>query len=137
MAQPLLHSFREIDSKDRHCLAEYLCNSLHKHESGLEKLLILLSEDRSIVVILVELLRKLICVVCYECWRMCCASLCNLCRESIEYLDDTNLLRREFNSCVKYVCSMGYTLFISLSENRLDTCMRVLDERTCISVEID
>ena len=64
----ILHSFRERDTEDRHCLAEDLCDCLNKNKTILEKLLILLAEDWSVVVVLVELLCKLVRIVCHECW---------------------------------------------------------------------
>ena len=137
MAPPLLHSFRKSDSKNRHSFAEHLGNGLDKHESALEKLLILLAEDRCIVIVLVELLGKLVCVIRHKCWRMRSTSLCHLRREGIEYLDDTHFLRREFNSGIKYVSRMRNTLFISLSENGFYTGMSILYEWSCISVEVD
>ena len=66
MAPPSLHPFRKSDAEDRHSLAENLSNGLDKYKTALKKFLILLTKDRSIVIVLVELLGKLVCIVCNE-----------------------------------------------------------------------
>ena len=59
-----LHSVWKCDSENCHCLSEHLSNSLNKHKTHRKKFSILLAEDWSIVIVLVELLSKLVCIVC-------------------------------------------------------------------------
>lgn len=61
-----LHPFRERDAEDRHCLAEDSCYGFHQNQTVLEEGLVFFAEDRSVVIVLVELLGELVCVVCYH-----------------------------------------------------------------------
>ena len=68
---------------------------------------------------------------------MCSTSLGNLCRECIEDLDDADLLRSKLRLWLDSSNYVRNALLVCLSEDRLDTCMSVLDEWTCVSVEVD
>ena len=68
---------------------------------------------------------------------MRCSSLCDLCWEGIENLDDTYFLWSKFRLRLYSLGRMSYTLGISLTEDRLDSCMSVLDERTGVTVEVN
>ena len=89
------------------------------------------------MIVLIEFLRKFISIIGDKSRRMRCSSLGNLRRESIEYLDNTNFLRRKGSIILKHIGSIFQSLCICLAENGLDTCMSVLDERSCIAVEVD
>ena len=94
--QVSLHSLRKSDSENGHSLAEHFCNCINQNKPVLKKRLILFAENRCIMIILVELLCKFVCIVSYESWRVSRTSLGYLRRESVEDLDDTDFLRREF-----------------------------------------
>ena len=89
------------------------------------------------MVVLIELLGKLVSIICNESWRMSSTCLCNLSRESIQDLDDTDLLWREFHVTGENRCIMCKSLCIRLAEDRLDTSMSILNKRTGVTIEID
>ena len=69
------------------------------------------------MVILVELLRKLICIICDKSRRMSRTGLSHLRRECIEYLYDTYFLRCKGGIGLEYVGSMCHALLIRLAED--------------------
>ena len=62
----LLHSLRKVDAKNGHSLAEDSCDGFHQDQTILEQSLVFLAEDRSVVIVLIELLGELVGVVCYH-----------------------------------------------------------------------
>ena len=56
----VLHPLRKSDSEDGHSFRENSCDGFHKNETILKECLVFLTKDRSVVIVLVELLGWLI-----------------------------------------------------------------------------
>ena len=128
------HSVREFNSEYLHRLAEHGGQRGDEHETHLQQLPVGLTQNRGVVVVLVELLGELIAVVCDQGGRKCIRRLGDLLRISRNQLDQTHFLGAQGNSVLQRHAD---ALFVRLAQNRHDAGVCILDERAGVAVEID
>ncbi len=91
-AADILHSFRKSDSEKAHSLGEHIRNDLDKHQSETLHIRIFFLENTCLVIVLIELLRQVIGLVCNQGWRIFSTRLTYFRRIKVQHLDKTYLL---------------------------------------------
>ena len=85
---------------------------------------------------LVVFFYQVVSIVCQDRWVVICSSLFHYVGKVGQHLNQTFFFRTQFNTAWDDSRD-AESGFCCLAQNRLDTCVCILDERTGVSVEVD
>ena len=132
----ILHSFWNLDAEQRHTVLQDLCHVGCKNQTGNLLSLALSIQNAVVVIELVELLSQLVAVVSDATRVVVVAGIGYGCCEVVHLLDEVNLRLVDWGICALF-CRNRDALGFCLAHDSADTSVGVLDERTCIAVEVD
>ena len=128
-----LHSFWDFHTKQACSTSNHITHSARKSDTECTHIFIAFLHDRTIVIELVIFLHKLIHIVSDKRWAVVLSCFSNYAWEISKTLDKCNFLFLWF---YRYKCFL-HASFSYLAKKRLNTSISILQERTCISVEVD
>ena len=132
----ILHSFRNLDAEQRHTILQNLSHVGCKNQTGNLLSLALGIQDAVVVIELVELLGQLVAVVSDTTRVVVVACIGYSCSKVVHLLDEVNLLLVDRSVCAQ-LCRNLDALGCCLAHDAADTGIGILDERTCVTVEVD
>ena len=132
----ILHSFWNLDAEQRHTVLQDFCHVGCKNQTGNLLSLALSIQDAVVVIELVELLSQLVAVVSNATRVVVVAGIGYGCCEVVHLLDEVDLLLVDRSICTQ-LCRNLDALGCCLAHDAADTSVGILDERTCITVEVD
>ena len=131
-----LHSFWNLDAEKCHTVLQDLSDIGSKNQTGDFLCLALSIQDAVVVIELVELLGQLVAVVGNTSRVVVVACIGYGRSEVVHLLDEVNLFLIDRCICAQLCWNLD-ALGSSLAHDAADTSVGVLDERTCVAIEVD
>ena len=132
----MLHALWHFYSKERHGNTDNLCHILCQYKALLFLRCGVGIEDTVVVIELIKLLRQFVTIVGYTAGRIVFSSLFHSSCKLVHLLYELYLFCVERRLLCIERCAVD-TLSLGFAKDRADTGVGILNERTCVAVEVD